>query len=110
LIVHGSYLYVVRYCCLLCRLQRRASDFLALADHGRMCSSVAQYARAAHYYRLQAVDCYSKSPLDPEFDLDRNLVNVAQAMYHAWNETGMVVTLGLCRCRQCVPLKLFLLQ
>ncbi|KAL0044361.1 hypothetical protein WJX82_002138 [Trebouxia sp. C0006] len=77
----------------LTRLQRRASDLFALADHGRMCSSVAQYARAAHYYRLQAVDCYSKSPMNPEFDVDRNLVNVAQAMYNAWIETGELVIL-----------------
>ncbi len=72
--------------------------------------NVAQYARAAHYYRLQAVDCYSKSPLNPEFDVDSNLVNVAQAMYHAWFQTGMVAAVGLCGCRHCVPVKLFWLQ
>jgi len=59
---------------------------------------------------LQAVDYYSKSPLDPQFDVDRNLVNVAKAMYHAWIQTGMVVTVGLCRCRHCIPVKMLLLQ
>ncbi len=108
--MHDTYLNVVRYPVLLCRLQRHASDFLTLADHGRMCSNVAQYARAAHYCQLQAVDCYSKSPLNPNFDVDRNLVNVAQAMYHAWIETGMVATLGLCRCRHCDPVNLLMLR
>ena len=100
--VHDICLNAVRYCYLSCRLHRRGSNFLTLAYHGRMCSNAAQYARAAHYFRLQAVDCYSKSPLDPEFDVDRNLVDVAQAMYHAWIQTGMVVSVGLGSCRHCV--------
>ena len=107
LIVHDICRNAVRYCYLLCRLHRRGSNLLTLAYHGRMCFNAHQYARAAHYFRLQAVDCYSKSPLDPEFNVDRNLVDVAQAMYHAWIQTGMVVTVGLGSCRHCVLSKCF---